>query len=472
MKVSSNVQGTVNISQRDKVLLIIGLYCFIATAMLVVYEFTTGLPKILGELGGTNLVSYIFTANMLGAAIMSPIAGSLSHIYGRRRVLIAGVILLILMEVSAAFVTSVTQLIVLRGLQGVGGAFAITVSMIVIADVCTPTERAKYLGFYGSLMAAFMIVGPFLGGVIVDNFSWRLIFLSIIPIGLIGLFLVYRFMPVIPKSSESKIDILGSVVMAVTVSLVVLISVLGGQKFGWGSSTMLILYLATIVGLWLFVKVEQRAKTPIMPMSLFANPSFVIFFVAVFLITMASIPAAYYFPLYAQKVRGLSATYAGSLMAFKGIIALVSSAANGWIIALVKDFRWNALVIVLLLAIANFSYSMMDVSTAVVMIGVTMFVWGLSGGYSNVFHIGAQMNLSQTQIVGAMGALQLAVSLGATVGNIVIGIVLKNPDFTKGLQNVFLMGAALTLVVVLLVSVMLVKNKVFQPAGNQAVSPN
>ncbi|WP_418791280.1 MFS transporter [Phosphitispora sp. TUW77] len=458
----SNSQVTVNISQRAKALLMIGLFCLIATDMLVVYELATAIPAVLGEIGGMNLIALVFTTNMLGSAIMAPVAGSLSSIFGRRRTLIICGMLLTILEPSSALVTNVTQLIVLRGIQGVVSSFALTVTLIVIADVCTPPERAKYLGLYGSVMAAYMIVGSAIGGIITDNFHWRWIFAIVLPVGLVGTFLVYRYMPVIPRDSEGKVDVLGSVVMTVTISLIVFVTVVGGDKYSWSSPIMLSLYLASLIGLVLFVFVEKRASTPIMPMSLFSNPKFVMFFISVFFVTAAAIPAAYYLPLYFQEVRGLSATYAGMLMTSRGVLAVIFSAANGWIISRVKEFRWNALVLVALYCLANVSFSMMGAATPMAVIGVSILVWGLAAGSNNVFLTGTQMTLRHSQIVSAMGVLQLAVTFGGTISNIVIGVLLKNPDFTKGLHNVFLVAVVSLLIVLLLIVVMLLmRNKIY-----------
>lgn len=467
---NSSIQETVKISPRSRILLIIGLYCFISAAQLYALQLSTALPKIVGAIGGMEYLSLAFTAIMMGSAIMSPIAGKLSDLYGRRRVLFIGVIVLFVSEVLGFFVQNIFQLIAISGIQGIGGGFAITVSLIVIADVCSKEERAKYIGYYGSLMAALLIIGPLLGGIIVDNTGWNFIFVALMPICLIGAFLVFKFMPEIPRSTNTKVDYLGSFLMTAAIALIVLVTVFGGKQYPWGSPTIIAMCALALVCILLFIFVEKRSTNPIMSMSIFSNSTFTLCFLACFFIIMASVAASYYFPVYAQKIKGLTPTMSGMFISGKGIVAFFISAFNGWLISRIKEYRWNALVTALILAASLFGFYMMDAQTSMSMIIVAIVFWGLSGASNNIFHIGAQMSLPNTLIVSAMGAMQLAVSLGATFGNVLYGFLLRNPNVSIGIKNVFLSALLLSLLVAILVIVLLLKRGQAHSQGVTQVS--
>ncbi|WP_418791585.1 MFS transporter [Phosphitispora sp. TUW77] len=443
---SANVHEPVKITPRAKFLLIVGLFSFISAAQLYAVQLSTALPKIVDAIGGMEYLALVFTAIMMGSAIVSPIAGKLSDLAGRRRVLVVGALVLFASEILGLFVQNMFQLIALSLVQGIGGGFSITVSLIVIADVCTKEERAKYIGYYGSLMAALMIIGPLLGGIIVDNLNWHFIFVTLMVFCLTGFLLMFKFMPEIPKSPNAKIDYAGSLLMTVFIVLVVAVSVLGGKTYPWSSSTILIMIAGAILSLILFIVVENRVSNPIISMSIFTNFTFVLCFVACFLVIMVGVAISYYFPVYAQKVKGLTPTMSGMFISGKGIVAFFISAFNGWLISRLRDYRWNALVTILLLIVSVYGFYLMDVNTSLTFIIAVVVIWGLSP-YNNIFHIGAQMSLPNTMIVYAMSAMQLAVSLGATLGNVLWGVLLRNPDLAMGIKNIFLTSIVLSVLV-------------------------
>ncbi|WP_418791982.1 MFS transporter [Phosphitispora sp. TUW77] len=452
---NSDIQGPVKMSPRSRLLLIIGLYFFISAAQLFALQVSTAIVKIVDTIGGIEYLSVAFTAIMMGAAVMSPIAGKLSDLFGRRRVLFIGVLVLFLSELLGIFVQNIFQFIAIAGIQGIGGGFAITVSLIVIADVCSTEERAKYIGYYGSLMAGLVIFGPLLGGVIVDNFNWNWIFVTLMPFSLIGGILIFKFMPDIPRSENTKIDYLGSFLITAAIVLTVLITVVGGKQYPWGSPTILIMCALAVISFVSFILVEKRSTNPIMSMSIFSNFTFTLCFIACFLIIMAGVAISYYFPVYVQKVRGMTPTDSGMFLACRGVLAFFVSAFNGWVISRIKEYRWNALVTVLLMCAALFSFYMMDAQTSVFMIILTIVFVGLAGAYNNIFHIGAQMSLPNNLIVPAMGAMQLAVAFGATLGNVLYGLFLRTPDIGVGIKNLFLCSFVISLVVVVCIIALL-----------------
>lgn len=445
-------------SNRDKRMLIIGIFFLMAATVGCIMMIAVSAPKILADIGGINLIAFVFVAAVLTSSIVSPIAASLGSIFGKRRVMLGTVVWSICTMILASIVQNVSQLIIVMALYGIGSAFITVLGMITIADVCSPEERAYWLGLYGSLIGAMMIAMPLIAGLITDFLSWRWTFLAMIPFALIGFFIVLWFMPVMPKATETKIDIMGSLMFTLAIVSFTGISVLSKNN-SWGSTNMIILYAVIIICIALFVFAEKRAINPIMPMSLFSSPIFRLIFIALILALLAGVPATYYLPLYLQKIRGMSATLSGTFIMGKGVVGLVLSAFNGWMISRVKEFRWNTLVIMILMTVANVMYCMMNPETSIMLIAATVVIWGIGGLYSSVFHIGTQMALPQAQIPAAMGAVNFLVTFGTTVSQIISGIFIKNTNLMEGIHNIFLTAAISGALCVLVVIAMIIQGK-------------
>ena len=198
------------LTYKQKVLLMIGIFLCMELGMMVSSEFSVALPKIIGDIGGAEFYALVFTVNIAASAIVTPIVGKLSDMYGRRQLLIIGILIILISEVlTPLLVSNIYHLMIFRAIQGIGGATTIVVGLIIISDIFDIENRAKFLGFYGSLNALTAIIAPTVGGLFVQYMSWHWVFYSIVPVGLIGLFVIFKYMPEIPRTKNSKFDYMG-----------------------------------------------------------------------------------------------------------------------------------------------------------------------------------------------------------------------------------------------------------------------
>lgn len=432
-------------------LLIFGVFLCMELGLMVGGEINVALPRIVAAIGGADLYALIFTVNIATGAIFSPIAGKMSDILGRRATFLGFVWLLFVADLLAGFSQNIYHIIILRAIQGIGGASVVVIGLIIISDVFEAETRAKYIGFYGSLNALTAIVAPIVGGLIVQNISWRWVFFSILPVGLLGIALVMANLPKIPRSQETKIDYPGVTLIAILVSVFVLITSWGGKTYAWGSPTMLILYAVMVVGGVLFYLAEKRSQNPMLPLSLFSHRIFTVCLISLFLSTAAVMSLMFYLPLFAQKVMGLTPTQSGMFITERGLLSLIVSSASGFIVARLKFFKWNAVVATIMLAVALLFFSKLTGQSQISLVIVLAALWGIANGVlTGIFQTGVQMSLPNSQMAVAMGAMQLAVTLGGTAAAAVFGMFLKTPILANGIQNIFLAAGACIFVAFLL----------------------
>src|SRR2546425_4195718 len=178
----------------------------------------TALPRIVTDLHGNDLYTWAVTVYLLTATISGPIYGKLSDLFGRRPIVIWAVSLFLISSVLAGLSQEMWQLILFRGLQGLGGGAIFPVSLAVVADLYTPAERGKYLGLFGAVFGLSSLLGPGIGGFITDTWSWHWIFFVNVPIGLVSLFILWRLLPTIRRPEAARhIDYVGAAVFAVAI---------------------------------------------------------------------------------------------------------------------------------------------------------------------------------------------------------------------------------------------------------------
>ena len=236
------------------------------------------LPRIVGELGGTNeLYTWVITSYLLAATITGVFYGKLSDIYGRRLMLLFGVSVFLLGSFLSALSWSMESLILFRGIQGVGAGAIFPISLAIIGDLFTPRERGRYQGLFGAVFGIASVIGPLLGGWLTDNLSWHWIFLVNLPIGAVTLVIVYRYLPSVHGEPPTRnLDYLGAVVFAV-----------GGRLPAPGPDQQAVgrvgldfevggyLLIAAVVGA-IFLFIERRAAEPIVPLELFRNRNYAV----------------------------------------------------------------------------------------------------------------------------------------------------------------------------------------------------
>lgn len=443
-----------SMSYKQKALLVAGIFLCMELGLMVSMEFSIALPSIISDIGGAEFYALIFTVNLAVSAIVTPFVGKLSDVYGRRQILIIGILIILVSEViTPLLVSNVYHLMIFRGIQGIGGATTAVVALIVISDIFDIENRAKFLGFYGSLNALTAIVAPTVGGIFVQYFSWHWVFYSIAPVGLIGLILILKLMPNIPKVENAKMDYVGASILSVAI-----LSLVGLTSFG-SSTVTPILLVVLAVSLTAFIISQKKSTDPLIPLRLFKHRIFTICILASMACMFAATGLIYFLPLFLQNIHGFSPTETGIFMTERGITSFIFAAISGFIVAKLKDFKLVAIVAMCIFASAIFALTFFTVSAPTIIITAIFLVWGSSSGVLiSIFHTGIQMNLPTREISVAMSVMQLAVSMGALLATSLLGMFVQTASLSQGFS--YLLYTCLAVVIVtLLAFVILVPKK-------------
>ncbi|TMC62849.1 MAG: MFS transporter [Chloroflexi bacterium] len=301
----------INLSPREKLeilgAILLALFLFALDQTVV----GTALPKIITDLKGNELYTWSVTIYLLTSTISGPIYGKLSDLFGRRPIVIWAVGLFLVSSVFAGLSQQMWQFILFRGLQGLGGGAVFPVALAVVADLYTPAERGKYLGFFGAVFGVSSLVGPAIGGIITDQFSWHWIFFVNVPIGLVSLVILWRLLPAIRRPEAARnIDYVGALVFALAIAPF-LVGLTNKQTGQWADPAVGGLMLVGLAFGALFIWIESRVPEPIVPLALFRIRTFTISVAAMFLAAFGFFTAVIFLPRWFQTVAGASATESG-----------------------------------------------------------------------------------------------------------------------------------------------------------------
>lgn len=276
---------------------------------------STALPTIVSELNGLEQMSWVFTIYMLCSTVVMPIAGKLSDIFGRKGFYMFGLAVFLLGSALCGLAGSMTELIVYRGIQGLGAGFVIPITFTLVFTIMPKEKAGKYQTFYMSVFALSSIVGPSLGAIITQNLDWRWNFYINLPIGLYVFIVLNR---TLKEKSASKarpsVDAKGAALLAITTLSILLALKMGGEQYAWLSAPVIGLLLVGAAGLALFVAVERRVREPILPLQLFRVRSISGTLAATFLQGVILYGALLFIPLFVQGSMGGDVGDAGNTL--------------------------------------------------------------------------------------------------------------------------------------------------------------
>ncbi len=388
----------------------------------------TAMPRIVSELQGLEHLSWVFTAYMLASTVTVPIYGKLSDIYGRKWFFFGGIVIFILGSILSGLSQNMTQLIVFRGLQGIGGGAMMANSFAIIGDLFVPAERGRWQGMLGGMFGLASVIGPTLGGWLTDNASWRWNFFVNIPIGILALAAIGFLMPKITSTiKERSIDYLGA--LALTFGLVpfLLALVWGGNQYAWSSIPEIGLFIMSAVFLTLFVITERFAKEPIIPLGLFKNSIFTISVIITFLTAMGMFGAILYIPLFSQIVLGLSATNSGTILTPLMFALVIASILAGQVISKTGKYKSIAIFGMAIVVAGMYWLSTVTSTTTQMELLMRMIALGVGLGITMpIFTIAVQNSFDNSKLGVVTASTQVARSIGGTVGVAIFGSVLNN----------------------------------------------
>jgi EmrB/QacA subfamily drug resistance transporter len=334
------------------------------------------LPKIATQLSGASLYVWVVTAYLVTSTAAIPVYGKLSDYFGRKPMLITGIILFLIGSILSGLSQSMEQLILFRGLQGLGAGALFPISLAVIGDLFTPAERGKYQGMFGAVFGIAFLVGPFLGGALTDNLSWHWIFYVNVPVGLVSLYLIGRLLPMVrPQNARFTLDIPG-VVTFIGAVVPVLIALTLAQDGDWLAPHVLGWFAVGFVSLAAFLVAEIRAEDPMIPLDLFRNRTFAISSIASFFASFGFSFLIIFLPLWFQIVQGASTTASGYLV-FPFLFGLIfSSIVSGQIVSRTGRYKTLLAISVTVMTIGVALFMNLRGSTPV----PVMFIWMLIAG--------------------------------------------------------------------------------------------
>jgi len=415
------------LSRRQILIVFAGLIAGMLLATLDQTIVATSLPTIVGKLGGLNQLSWVVTAYLLTSTVSVPLYGKFSDIYSRKLVFQAAIVLFVAGSMLCGLSQNMPELILFRGLQGLGGGGLMAVAQAIVGDIVAPRERGKYQGILGGVFAFASVVGPLLGGFITDNLSWRWIFYVNVPVGIIALIVTSWALNLPYRRIEHKVDYLGAVLVAASATCLLLVTLWGGSRYPWTSPQIVGLAVAGVVLLALFIRQELQTPEPIIPPRLWRNPIFSVASTLEFLVGFALFGAITFLPVYLQTVGGHSATNSGLLLLPLMAGVMLTAISSGLLISRTGRYKIFPMLGTAIMAVGLYLLSTMGLTTPAWATSMYMFVVGFGMGLIIQVMIIAVQNSVQHQDLGtATGAETFVRSMGGAFGVAIFGAIFNN----------------------------------------------
>jgi EmrB/QacA subfamily drug resistance transporter len=385
---------------------------------------STALPTIVSELGGLEHLAWVVTGYLLAQTIVTPIYGKLGDLYGRKIVLQSAIVFFLIGSALCGLSQNMTQLIVFRAIQGLGGGGLTVTTQAVVGDIVPPRDRGRYQGIFGAVFGLASIAGPLLGGYFTTHLSWRWIFYINLPLGIAALVVLAATLPSIARRAVRAIDYTGAALLAVVLSAITLISDVGGTTYAWTSPMALGLIAVSIIAVVLFAVVERRAAEPVLPLRLFRQQTFVITSAVGLIVGFALFGSVTYFPLYLQVVKGVSPTTSGLQMIPMMGGMLVTSISSGQLISRKGRYKIFPILGTAVMSAGLFMLSRLTPTTTNTIASLLMLVLGIGlGMVMQVLVIAVQNAVEYRDLGVATSGATLFRLIGGSLGTAILGAI-------------------------------------------------
>jgi EmrB/QacA subfamily drug resistance transporter len=408
---------------------------------------STAMPRIVEQLRGMSMYAWVTTSYLLTSTVMVPIYGKLSDLYGRKPILITGVLLFLLGSVLCGLAgefgdlpllgDGMMQLIIFRALQGLGGGALMTMTFTIIADLFPPRERGRFFGLFGAVFGLATVIGPFIGGFFTDHGTvnwlgyeiagWRWVFYVNLPLGLLALFMISYRMPTLRHPGGGRVDYVGALLLVLCITPLLLALTLGGTSYAWDSPRIVGFFATAALALIVFLIMERRTEDSILPLHLFRIKAFRVPIMASFVVGMAFLGIVLFMPLYMQVVQGINATQSGlALLPMMGGV-IVSSMISGRLVTRFGRYKPFMAVGGVLLLIGVITLTMIGPETTSRDLAWRLALTGIGlGPAQNLFSLVIQNAVPVTDLGAATGMSQFSRQIGSTVGVAIFGTFLTH----------------------------------------------
>lgn len=416
-----------SLDTRQKVFLLGSLMITLFLAALDQTIVSTATPRILADLGGFNLLSWLFTSYLLASTVVVPLVGKLGDIYGRKVFLIGGIVLFVVSSWLCGLAPNIESLIAFRALQGLGGGTIMASVFATTGDLFTPAERGRYMGLFTGVFSLASVIGPTFGGYLTDNAGWRWVFYVNVPIAAVALPAIWRNLPSIDTNRRPQIDYVGAALLSIASITLLLALEWAGDEYAWSSPQIVGLFAVAAVMTAVFVAQERRHPEPILPLHLFTNRAFIGTCLVVFTLGMAMFGGISYLPTFVQTGLETSATASGIVTTPQSLGLFVVSVFSGQLLTRTGRYKFMAVTGTIIIAFAMILLANVTIDMPKWQIGTYMVLLGAGIGFvMPTMGVASQNAVDYKDLGVATSANQFFRQIGAVLGVALFGVVLSN----------------------------------------------
>ncbi len=420
----ADVNAPTELTHRQILLVFSGLMAGMAVAALDQTVVSTALPTIVGDLGGLDRISWVVTSYLLASTAVMPLVGKLSDAYGRKLLFQLAISVFTLGSLLCGLAVTMNQLIAFRAVQGAGAGALMVLVFAIVGDIVSPRERGRYQGLIAAVFAVSSVIGPFIGGFIVDHFDWSWVFLVNIPVGIAALAITQRVLHIPFTPTPQRIDWLGAVLLMFGVVCLMLVTVWGGTQYAWGDQPIVGLAAVGVGLIAAFIWHARHIDEPVIPTRLFSNRVFSTVIGQSVVLGLAMFGAIVFLPLFLQVVQGRTATNSGLLMLPVMAGILVASIVSGRLVTRWGRYKIFPILGGALITLGYVGFVAMDATTSIGLVWVAMVLTGLGIGMTTpVLVLAVQNDVDWRDLGSATSSVTFFRQLGASFGTAVFGAV-------------------------------------------------
>jgi len=400
--------------------LLVGLFMSALDSTVV----ATALPTIVGDLGSASHIGWVVTAYMLTATATTPLWGKLGDITSRKTLYQWSIVIFLVASILAGLSQTMLQLIVFRGLQGIGGGGVMVGSQAILAEIVSPRDRGRYSGIFGAVFGSATVFGPLIGGFLTEYLSWRWVFWINLPIGIVALVVTLATLPSFRPLVSKSIDYLGAITLMLAATCLVLFTSLGGNTLAWSSTAIILLALGAVLLTAAHLFTERRADNPLIPLSLYRNKVFATASIMAFIVGLAMFGVFTFLPQFYQLVKGVSPTMSGiaTLPAMGGLFA--ASIITGQIVSRRGRYKIFPILGTFLITVGMILLSFTSMTTSWLEASFAMLVFGVGLGLTaQVLVLAVQNAVSYENLGTATSSSNFFRSIGGVFGVALFGAI-------------------------------------------------